>query len=148
MRSNLSVVQPLRDVLSSFGADVRDVRVAKSTTLNICMDYCKRKRTHLLLVCDDALAKSASMKNVVDGETAEKAMGHLDARDAPVIGLATMEVSAHALAVCHRAAHMHLPCAIEPHALAVCHRTTCTCRVPSNHMHLPCAIEMRGGLAN
>jgi len=83
--------QPLRDVLSSFGADVRDVRVAKSTTLNICMDYCKRKRTHLLLVCDDALAKSASMKNVVDGETAEKAMGHLDARDAPVIGLATME---------------------------------------------------------
>ena len=85
--------QPLKDVLASFGAHVRDVRVARSTTLNICMDYCKRKRTHLLLVCDDKESgwDEASRKKVTDGETAEKAMGHLDARDAPVIGLATME---------------------------------------------------------
>ena len=45
--------QPLKEVLDSFGAERRVVRVPKSTTLNVAMEHCKRRRTHLLLVCED-----------------------------------------------------------------------------------------------
>jgi len=69
--------QPLREVLASFGAERRVVRVPRAMTLNLAMDYCKRKRTHLLLICDDAHTEGGDAK--------------VAKADAPVVGLATME---------------------------------------------------------
>ena len=63
----------LKDVLDTFGATQRVVRVSRAMKLNETMDICKQTRQHLVLVCSEAdFAKSA-------GE------------GAPVIGLATME---------------------------------------------------------
>ena len=75
--------QVLRDVLKSFNAHMRVVRVPKSTKLNEAMDHCKRTRSHLLLVCeeDEVTAKGPP------GEGHPCGVRH----DAPVVGIATME---------------------------------------------------------
>ena len=63
----------LRDVLDSFGATQRVVRVSRATKLNEAMEICKQSRQHLLLVSSEADFASKGG----DG--------------APVVGLATME---------------------------------------------------------
>ena len=44
---------PLRDVLASFEASRRVVRIPRSTALNVAMDHCKRTRSHLMCIVDD-----------------------------------------------------------------------------------------------
>jgi metal transporter CNNM len=74
---------PLGEVLASFKGDARDVRVPRSMKLNVAMDTCKQRRTHLLLVCEEE-----------DGWSGEPdAEGRLPVMrdDAPVVGVVTME---------------------------------------------------------
>lgn len=73
----------LSDVLASFNASKRIVRVPKATKLNIAMDHCKRTHTHLLLICEDEPNRGA--------DSAKSAHPARVRDDAPVIGVATME---------------------------------------------------------
>ena len=90
--------QPLKEVLASFNGDVRDVRVPRAMTLNVAMEHCKRKRTHLLLVCDetDAALATPAVASGTNGADAgasdvEAIAERLTALNAPVVGVATME---------------------------------------------------------
>ena len=90
---------PLKEVLSSFRASQRVVRVGRSTRLNVAMDHCKRTRQHLLCIVEDgvgaaptpapaaAYSKGAKEKDVRKSESVPAPVRP----DAPVIGLATME---------------------------------------------------------
>lgn len=80
-------------MLASFDGFERDVRVPRSMTLNVAMEHCKRKRTHLLLICDDAEVGKSADGTLVPTEAAAGAPAPAPyiRNDAPVVGLATME---------------------------------------------------------
>ena len=89
--------QPLKEVLESFDAIRRVVRVPRSTKLNVAMDHCKRTRQHLLLVCDDDESTAAGIAEAASKPPAAKAspraleMPPPVHADAPVVGVASME---------------------------------------------------------
>lgn len=80
----------LSDILDSFSATRRVVRVPKSTKLNVAMDHCKRTHSHLLLICEDEEEGTAEAANTAESTTAST-MPKPVRPDAPVIGVATME---------------------------------------------------------
>ena len=83
---------PLKEVLASFNGDDRDVRVPRSMTLNVAMEHCKRKRTHLLLVCDAwDVGKGADGKPVQGAAADASSTVPYIHNEAPIVGLATME---------------------------------------------------------
>lgn len=88
--------QPLKEVLESFDAIRRVVRVPRSTKLNVAMDHCKRTRQHLLLVCDDddstaAAIAEAESKPAVKASPRGLEMPPPVRANAPVMGVASME---------------------------------------------------------
>lgn len=81
----------LSELLEAVGASQRVERIARSTTLNVAMEHCKRARKHMLCIVDDdaKVEKRQMTRKSKTGRSVEPPA--VVRSDAPVVGLATME---------------------------------------------------------